>query len=305
MRQPLSIYVRGVRLEARRFATRALRKLHKMVGKEQSEPRLRESRQVIELSMVDSALSTLGIGLGDRLLVHSGISNLGKVKGGPSGVLRLLRERVGDSGLLLFPAFPFDTLMHEYVKSNPEFDPHTSPTAMGALATLALSDSQRARSLHPTHSVCGFGSGVREFLDGHHLDDTPFGPHSPFWRLADVDGKILVIGVGLSSVTSFHMTEDHMGNKFPVSVYLDEPYRLSCRNNLGEKVEVMTRCHDPAISRLRDCYIVEDRLMQGGIYQKMPVGQHHIGVIDARAMDECLQDLAQRKHLTIYGRIWG
>jgi aminoglycoside 3-N-acetyltransferase len=149
------------------------------------------------------------------------------------------------------------------------------------------------------------GQGAAEFLEGHHLDGTPFGPHSPFWRLADAGGKILIMGVGLSSVTSFHLTEDRMGEEFPVRVYLDRLYRLQCRDALGETVEIVTRCHDPFISQVRDCYIVEDLFIREGIYRKIPVGQHFIGMIDAQRMDLCLQRLARQERLTIYGRIWG
>jgi hypothetical protein len=88
-------------------------------------------------------------------------------------------------------------------------------------------------------------------------------------------------------------------------VYLDGVFRLRCRDASGELLEVATRCHDPAISRVRDCYLVEDEFLRAGIYRKIPVGQHYLGVIDAAGMDRCLQDLARGPRLTIYGRIWG
>lgn len=305
MRQALSIYARSARLAGQRIAKKIVRKLQKVAGQQKPEAQSRSPRPVIELSLIESALSTLGITRGDRLMIHSGISHLGKIKGGAPTLMTLLREKVGEEGILLFPAFPFGTLMYDYVNSQPEFDVRTSPSKMGALTEIALADPQRIRSLHPTHSVSGFGQSIAYFLENHHLDPTPFGPHSPFWRLAEADGKILVIGVGLASVTGFHLTEDWLGEKFPVRVYLDQVYRVQCRNAQGQSVEVLTRCHDPSISQIRDCYIVEDLFIREGFYQKIPVGQHFIGVIDARRMNECLQRLAIKEHLTIYGRIWG
>lgn len=305
MRQPLSIYTRAARLESQRLANRISRKFQKWINKQTPEAQPRKARPLIDLSVIEAAFCELGVTRGDRILIHSGIGRLGKIKGGAPGIMALLREKVGQDGLLLFPAFPFATLMHEYVSSNPEFDLRTSSTKMGALAEVALAAPDRIRSLHPTHSVSGFGQDVAHFLEDHHLDDTPFGPHSPFWRLADAGGKILIMGVGLSSVTSFHLTEDRMGEEFPVRVYLDKVFRLKCRDALGETVEIITQCHDPFISQVRDCYIVEDLFIQEGIYRKIPVGQHFIGMIDAQRMDLCLQRLARQEHLTIYGRIWG
>ena len=48
-----------------------------------------------------------------------------------------------------------------------------------------------------------------------------------FPRLAEAGGKIVVMGVGLSSVTGFHLTEDRMGEEFPVKVYLKNPTALA------------------------------------------------------------------------------
>ncbi len=306
MRQPLSIYARALRLSGTTYFQRGLRKIRKTLrSKSATKPEIMARRPLIEPSQLEETLTKLGIKKGDSVLVHSGISNIGKIKAGIGGIFERLRERIGPQGLLLFPVFPFGTLMHDYLESAPSFDTTTSPSKMGTLTEIALSHPDRIRSIHPTHSIAGFGEQARAMLADHHLDATPFGPHSPFWRLADRAGKILVMGVGLSSVTGFHLTEDRMGEAFPVKVYLDKSYEVTCRNDDREYITVRTRCHDPFISRIRNCYLVETALLDMAIYKKIHLGNHYVGVIDFSAMDSLLQKLAREKRFTIYGRIWG
>lgn len=305
MRQPLSIYARSARLQSSHFAGRVKNKLLKIAGRKNEKPPKRQRRPQIGLDELRKAVTDLGLRRGDRVLVHSGISNIGRVRERAPAVVGMLRELIGENGLLLFPVFPFESLMYHYLSSNPTFDTKRSPTKMGALTTVALMDPDRARSIHPTHSVAGFGADAKGFLDGHHLDETPFGEHSPFWRLADAGGKILVLGVGLSSVTNFHLTEDRLGDDFPVRVYLDEKFTVPCKDDEEREFAVTTSCHDPAVSLVRDCYLTEPVFMEQGLYQKKSIGNHYVGLIDAKRMDTCLQNLARNRKFTIYGRIWG
>ncbi|WP_161794786.1 AAC(3) family N-acetyltransferase [Desulfonatronum thioautotrophicum] len=249
-------------------------------------------------------LDNLGIEHGDRVLVHSGISNLGKIRGGAAGLLALLQKKVGPEGLLLFPVFPFNSLMLSYLQTQPEFSAQTSPSKMGTLTEVVLRTPGRVRSVHPTHSVAGFGTQAHFYLGEHHQDETPFGPHSPFRRIAENAGKILLLGVGLRSATSLHVTEDRMGGEFPVNVYLDRPFTVSCSSDNGETYLVKTSCHDPFISGVRDGNLVEEDFLSQGIYKKIALGNHFAGILDARAMDTRLEHLA-RKGITIYGKLWG
>ena len=50
-------------------------------------------------------LRALGIRLDDTLMVHSSLSALGHVEGGPETVVDALREAVGPGGTLIVPAF--------------------------------------------------------------------------------------------------------------------------------------------------------------------------------------------------------
>jgi aminoglycoside 3-N-acetyltransferase len=252
-----------------------------------------------------SALSALRLGQGDAVLVHSGLSHLGKVAGGPRAVFELIRDAVGERGHVLYPVFPFDSLMYTYLVSQPTFDVRTAPTRMGALTSFALNTSGGQRSVHPTHSVLAFGPESAQFVREHHLCPTPFADRSPFARLSEFRGKILLLGVGLNSTTSFHRTEDRLGDAWPVKVYRPETFQVPCVDAHGANLDVTTRAHDPFVSRVRDCDLVKTDLLQRAVLREVRVGSGSVGILDAADMDRLLEDLCLRRHKTIYGRLWG
>jgi aminoglycoside 3-N-acetyltransferase len=305
MRQPLSLYIRAARLGARRFYGKLERRARRAVGRKAAEDPRGSERVTVSMEELRAALRDLEIAPGDTVLVHSGISHLGKIIGGPRAVFEAIQAAVGDRGHVLYPVFPFDSLMYTYLASQPTFDVRTAPTRMGAVTAYAQKVAGGRRSVHPTHSVLGFGPNAGEFVDAHHLCSTPFADRSPFARLVDVRGKILLLGVGLNSTTSFHRTEDRLGDSFPVKVYRPEAFTIACVNNDGDTVHVTTPAHDPFVSRARDCDLVRPDFVEKGVIKEVNVGTGRAAAIDAVRMDELLEALLKQRRRTIYGRIWG
>lgn len=308
MRHPLSIYVRSTSRSVERLTGKFSRRIKLYLpATQQSSISLsaQQTRPIIEKETLASAFSTLGLKLGDSVMVHSGISNLGKVAGGPKSVFDLIQDTIGPTGNVLYPVFPFGGLMYNYLRSNPSFDVIGSPSKMGAVTEYALKISANGhRSIHPTHSILAFGNDAADFVKDHHNCQMPFADLSPYSHLVNVSGKILLIGVGLNSTTSFHRTEDRLGGKFPVKVYADQEFLINCAGNDGREYQVRTLAHDPFISRVRDCNLVKNIFLEQGILQEVPVGNGIISILDARGMDQCLESLCQHG-FTIYGKIWG
>ena len=307
MRQPTSLYVRSARRNAASFYRRGKRKLQKILFRtdQAGGQSKREVRPVVDMGMLRAAFQQLGLAPGDSVIVHSGISHVGKIVGGPKAIFELIRDMIGERGHLLFPVFPFNNLMMHYLKAGPSFDVRTAPSKMGALTEYALKVPGGVRSIHPSHSVLAFGPNSSEFASSHHLDNAPFAERSPFARLVESHGKILLIGVGLNSTTSFHRTEDRLAERFPVRVYGQETFRVACTDWNGQRVEVTTLAHDPFVSRVRDCNLVRTDFLREGVLRELPVGNGTVGMIDAGAMDRLLETLAFSRKSTIYGRLWG
>ncbi len=149
-------------------------------------------------------LQRLGVRPGGVLLVHSSLSSLGYVLGGPETVIRGLLQALGPEGTLLIPA-----LSYEHVTSKaPFFDVRRTPSNVGAIPEAFRKRAGTGRSIHPTHSVCSVGPRTGELLGDHDLDSTPCGEHSPFRKLRDVGGQILMLGCGLRPNTSMHGIEE-------------------------------------------------------------------------------------------------
>jgi aminoglycoside 3-N-acetyltransferase len=149
-------------------------------------------------------LHALGVREGGVLMVHSSLSSMGHVPGGPETVIRGLLAALGPQGTLLLPA-----LSYAYVRRKaPLFDVRRTPSNVGAIPEYFRRRHGTRRSLHPTHSVSAVGPMTAELLDDHIRDTTPCGPHSPFHKLREVDGQILMLGCGLRPNTSMHAIEE-------------------------------------------------------------------------------------------------
>lgn len=308
MRHPTSVYLRWTSTQCRVLVPRVRSKFLRTIAKYSKTTGKRKKtiqRPLIELQDLINSFDALDIQAGDKVIVHSGVSNIGKLKGGLQPLYSHLRERIGSEGTLLFPAFTFDSLMKTYLDGSPEFSSNESTTTMGALSQIALNDRARSRSVHPTHSVIGFGKDLDYFLGSHQNDPTPFGPSSPFRRLSDQHGKILTIGVGLNSTTSFHVAEDRLGDNFPIRIYLDKSYSVPCRDASNRSLSVTTRCHDPYLSRVRDGDLMKQALLERGHLKVFPLGNHAVSVLDSSALDTLLVEMATRHKRTVYGHVWG
>ncbi len=166
-------------------------------------------------------LASLGVAPGSVVLVHSSLSALGWVCGGPVAVIEALRRAVGDHGTLVMPAHSGDVsdpsrwknpavpsdwwpLIRE---SMPPYDPQVTPTrGMGVVAESFRSWPGVARSSHPTSSLAALGPRAVEILAEQSLDD-PHGELSPLARLYDLGAHVLLLGVGFGNNTSLHLAE--------------------------------------------------------------------------------------------------
>ena len=126
------------------------------------------SRATVNVAELKAAFGTLRLAAGDTVLVHRGISNLGKLTGGARSVFDLIQEQVSSEDNVLYPAFPFNTLMTPYLATNPKFDVATSPTKIGVLTEYALKNTKGVRSIHSTHSILAFGLRSAELVSRHH-----------------------------------------------------------------------------------------------------------------------------------------
>ncbi len=179
-------------------------------------------------------LTTVGIRPGMTLIVHSSLSSIGWVVGGPPTVVRAFLHAIGESGTLAMPAAtpqcadpakwtdPMvpQARLDEVREHLPLFDPQTTPTSMGAIPETFRTWPGTLRSNHPLESVCARGPLASGITKDHPLAFSE-GHGSPFEKLYDLDSRVLLLGVGFNRCTALHFAESLVGkrrtteNRFP------------------------------------------------------------------------------------------
>ena len=154
---------------------------------------------------LQSDLLNMGIKPGDMLLMHSSFKSLGGIENGAAGFYEVLLNILGGSGSMIVPSLSYKDVTCE----KPFFDVRTTPSCVGYLTEFFRTQIPNVRrSLHATHSCCVWGYYRDELVAEHERDATPVGVHSPFRKLPEAGGKILILGSHPDSNTSMHGVEE-------------------------------------------------------------------------------------------------
>jgi aminoglycoside 3-N-acetyltransferase len=220
---------------------------------------------------IASGIRELGVLLEDTILVHSSFKSLGYIPGGIETVIQGFLEAIGPEGTLLLPGLSLGLNPSEI------FDVRSTPSNVGAIPEYFRTREGTSRSLHPSHSVCAIGKRTNELLDDHGLDNTPCGRHSPFRKLAETNGKIVMLGCGLKPNTTMHALEEYVEPP-----YLYGPARIyTIRNHQGNTFQKEYRTHGFKIHGYAQRY---DKVMEldfGSFLRKGRVLQAITFVLDA------------------------
>jgi aminoglycoside 3-N-acetyltransferase len=147
---------------------------------------------------VVAQLRALGVEQDGVLLVHTSFKAVGPIEDGPQGLIRALREAVGDEGTLVMPTM---------TDGESVFDPKSTPTSgMGITAETFWRQPGVLRSTHPGGSFAAIGPLAQHICAPQPLSP-PHGPDSPPGRVHDLGGQALLLGVGHSENTMLHVAE--------------------------------------------------------------------------------------------------
>lgn len=168
-----------------------------------------------------SDLARLGLEKGMTVIVHSSLSSLGWVNGGAVTVIQALIDVITPLGTIVMPTHsgeysdpalwgnppvPEDwcTIIRDTM---PAFDPEITPgRAMGVISEVFRKWPGSVRSSHPSTSFAAWGKHANDIVSDQPLD-FPMGQQSPLSHLYNLDSSVLLLGVGFSNNTSFHLAE--------------------------------------------------------------------------------------------------
>ncbi len=163
----------------------------------------------------------MGLRRGDVVIVHSALSKLGWVVGGPVAVIDALMKVLTPEGTLVMPTHTADNSDPEHWQNpavpeawwsiirtqSPPFRAEVTPTwYMGAIPELFRCYPNVLRSNHPLHSFAAWGKYAAKITSEHTLEAS-LGDQSPLGKIYELDGKVLLLGVTHANNTSLHLAE--------------------------------------------------------------------------------------------------
>lgn len=147
---------------------------------------------------------------GSTVLVHCAMNNFYNYRGTVDELIDELLRALGPEGTLCMPAYPYD-------KDNPDviFDVKSDKTAAGLLAETFRKRPGVKRSLNKLHSVCALGPKAEEITGEHHLSTTCFDEKSPFYKIAQLNGLSIALGLPRYFIgTIEHVPESLLWHKY-------------------------------------------------------------------------------------------
>ena len=178
------------------------------------------------------------------LLVHSSLSSCGYITEGPGTVIAALRAWLAEGVGLTLPTHTWSYPNAADVA--PVYDYQVTPSLVGAITNYYREQPGVVRSLHPSHSIACSGPGAQQFVAGHEACQTPCGKGTPYMRLVEQDGSVLMFGATLDSYTLFHTAEDAAQVPY---LYLPKQLVLRSRFPNGEVKEIPTWRQDMGVTR--------------------------------------------------------
>ncbi|WP_328748642.1 AAC(3) family N-acetyltransferase [Streptomyces sp. NBC_00285] len=179
---------------------------------------------LLDTDELAAQLRVLGIRSGDTVLVHASLSAVGQVRGAVPAVVDSLLDTVGmDGTLVVYTQTPDNSDPSRWPVTRgrsvpvaqwarlretlPAFDPERTPSyGVGVLPEEVRTRPGAVRSSHPQSSFAALGPAAARITDGHALN-CHLGEESPLARLEELDARVLLLGVGYSVCTAFHLAE--------------------------------------------------------------------------------------------------
>jgi aminoglycoside 3-N-acetyltransferase len=119
------------------------------------------------------------------VLLHSSLASIGHVEGGPNTVIDAFLDVIGAEGTLAVPTFG----------------------ALGILTSTLKNCDRAVESNHPNAKIAAIGKDATAICKNHWDAETAHGDDTPYLRIANLGGKICMLGVDQDRNTTLHSVE--------------------------------------------------------------------------------------------------
>ena len=213
---------------------------------------------------VAGQLRAIGVEEGGVLLLHTSFRATRPVEGGPRGLIEALHDALGPEGTLVMPSWSGE--------NDEPFDPRSTPVppSLGVVADTFWRLPGVVRSNHCQAFAAAGPEAARITSDP--LPLPPHIPESPVGRVHDLDGQVLLLGVGHDADTTLHLAELIAGVPYRVPTYCTALQH-------GRPVRVDYEENDHCCERFA---LADEWLRARGLQSESRVGQAHARLARAR-----------------------
>jgi aminoglycoside 3-N-acetyltransferase len=244
------------------------------------------------------ALKTLGISANDSVMVHSSWNPRNGFKGRPIDMINAIKSVVGTKGLISMPSLTYQNESSKaFLMRNQLMDVRRSPSKMGLLSEVFRRGKNVYRSLSPTHPMLAWGDKAEWFVSDHDKAISPFGQESPFDKLLQLKGKILLIDATFSTITFTHFLEDRIASFLPFPLYEKEAIVGTVADYEGNVKQVAVKVLSEEANKRRKEQILISELERNKLIKKIKIGNTRLSIIDAYEMTCCVDQMTKRNML--------
>jgi aminoglycoside N3'-acetyltransferase len=221
-------------------------------------------RREMSRTEVAQQLRGLGVEEGGVLLVHTSYRAVRPVEAGPSGLIDALLLAISPSGTLVMPCWSGDDdtpFIRDATPASPD---------LGVVAETFRRLGGVERSDH-FHAFAAYGPEARRIL-ADPLPCPPHVPESPVGQVHELDGQVLLIGVGHDANTTLHLAEIVGGAPYGV------PRHCTIVEN-GSRRRVDYLENDHCCARFA---VADDWLREAGLQAEGRVGHAHARLFRSR-----------------------
>ena len=251
-------------------------------------------------------LAALGLATGDCVMVHASLRAIGPVVGGADSVIAALRQVVGPEGCILSYVSwleQFEDALNDEERLDPALKPFipafNAATSRanpdhGWFAEALRTTPGTLRSGNPGASVAALGSGAPDFIADHPMDHG-YGAGSPFARLVDAGGLVLMLGAPLDTMSLLHHAE-HIADIAGKHVRRLEVPLATADGVIWQAITEFDTV-DPVVDGLADDYFatIVGEFLASGQGRQGRVGDAQCVLVPAAAMTRFAVDWLERR----------
>ena len=161
----------------------------------------------------------------DTIFLHSSLGQL-RLNFDVEEAIDIILTILGQNGTIVVPTFPSKG-SEQFLKDKEVFSVRETESGVGLLTEKLRKRKNALRSLHPIKSCAAIGKNAEYLLSEHYKSLLPYDHHSPFYKLIDLNAKI--VGLGVSSwIFSFQHCVPDTFEPYPVKIHSDTLYQVKC-----------------------------------------------------------------------------